>query len=161
MTSQMLVPLFLANALSVAFFVLALYRPNTARIVTGAGFLLAALVDGTLALVNPQIYVRTFGPHAVGVYKDLIYGVLAQAPGRLILAMAVWQAVVGGVVLFRQSEFVKLGCVAAACYLVALSPLGAASGFPATLILAAAMVVLVFQKWPSIWEAPAASPRIQ
>jgi hypothetical protein len=159
MTSDLLLPLFVANAVSVAFFVLALYRPDAARVIAGVGFILAGLVNFALALIDPQIYVRGFGPHAMGVYKDVIYGILAQGPGRLILAIAVWQLLVGGVTLVKRSEFVKLGCLAMTCFLVGISPLGVGSGFPSTLILAAATVVLLRQKWPSIWQVPAAKPR--
>ena len=148
MTSQLLLPLFVANALSVAFLVLALYRPNAARIVAGGGFIVASLVNGTLALRDPQIYVTGFGPLAVGVYKTFIYGVLAQAPGRLILAIAVWQLVVGAVILVNLTEYVRLGCVAAAIFLIGISPLGVGCGFPSNLILAGGMVVLIRLRWP-------------
>src|SRR5208283_5665752 len=118
MTSALLLPLFVANAFAVAFLVLALYRPNVARIITGGGFVLAGLTNGTLAVLDPQIYIRGFGPHALGVYKTFIYAVVAQRPGRLILAIAVWQLLVGACILVNSSDFTRLGCVAAAVFLV-------------------------------------------
>lgn len=155
MTSQMLLPLFVANALGVAFLALALYRPNAARIVAGGGFVVASLVNATFAIVNPQIYVKGFGPHAVGVYKTLIYGLLAQAPRRLILALAVWQLLVGAVILLDITEYVRLGCVAAACFLIGISPLGLGCAFPSNLIFAVGVVVLIRLRWPLNSEAPA------
>ncbi len=148
MTSQLLLPLLVANAFAVAFLVLALYRPNAARMVAGGGFIVASLVNGTLALLAPQIYVRGFGPLAVGVYKTFIYGVLAQAPGRLILAIAVWQLIVGAAILVNVTEYVRLGLAAAAVFLVGISPLGAGCGFPSNLILAGALVALIRLRWP-------------
>jgi hypothetical protein len=148
MTSALLLPLFVANAFAVAFLVLALYRPNVARIITGGGFVLAGLTNGTLAVLDPQIYIRGFGPHALGVYKTFIYAVVAQRPGRLILAIAVWQLLVGACILVNSSDFTRLGCVAAAVFLVGISPLGVGCAFPSNLILAAAAVVLVRLKWP-------------
>ena len=104
MTSALLLPLLLANAFAVAFLVLALYRPNPARMIAGGGFILAGLVNGTLAILDPQIYVKGFGPNAVGVYKTFINGLLAQAPTRFILAVAVWQLVVAGLILVNSTD---------------------------------------------------------
>lgn len=148
MTSALLLPLVAANAFAIAFLVLALYRPNPARIIAGGGFILAGLVNGTLAILNPQIYVRGFGPNAVGVYKTLIYGVLAQAPTRFILAIAVWQLVVAGLILMNSTDFTRLGLVAATVFLLGISPLGVGCAFPSNLILAAALVALIRLKWP-------------
>ena len=148
MTSALLLPLFLSNALAVAFLVLALYRPNPARMIAGGGFIFAGLINGTLAILNPQIYVTGFGPNAIGVYKTFIYGLLAQAPGRFILAIAVWQLVVAGMILVNSTDYTRLGCVAAAVFLVGISPLGVGCAFPSNLILAAALVVLARSRWP-------------
>ncbi|HEY1204495.1 MAG: hypothetical protein ABSH46_04895 [Bryobacteraceae bacterium] len=148
MASQLLLLLFVANAFGVAFFVLALYRPNTARIVAGGGFIASSLVNATLALLDPQIYVKGLGPHAVGLYKDLIYGALGQAPGRLILALAVWQLIVAATILVNVTEYVRLGCVAAALFLIGISPLGVGCGFPSNLILAGGLVALIRLRWP-------------
>lgn len=159
MTSALLLPLFVANAFAVAFLVLALYRPNAARIIAGGGFILAGLVNGTLAVVDPQIYVRGFGPYAIGVYKTFIYGPLAQAPGRLILAIAVWQLVVGAMILVKSTDYVRLGCAAATAFLIGISPLGAACAFPSNLILAAALVALMRLKWPREAQASVVRPK--
>jgi len=148
MTSALLLPLLAANALAIAFLVLALYRPNPARMIAGGGFILAGLVNGTLAILNPQIYVTGFGPNAVGVYKTLIYGLLAQAPTRFILAVAVWQLVVAGLILVNSTDFTRLGLVAATVFLIGISPLGMGCAFPSNLILAAALVALIRLKWP-------------
>ncbi len=148
MTSALLLPLFLANALAVAFLVLALYRPNAARMIAGGGFILAGLINGTLAIVDPQIYVRGFGPNAVGVYKTFIYSLLAPRPGRFILAIAVWQIVVAAMILVNSTDYTRLGCVAAAVFLIGISPLGVGCAFPSNLILAAALLALVRLRWP-------------
>jgi hypothetical protein len=148
MASQWLIPLFVANAFAVAFLVLALYRPNVARMVAGGGFVAAALVNATFAAIAPQVYVKVFGPHALGPFKDLIYGVLAQAPGRFIFALALWQAGVGAVILLNKTEYVRLGCLAAAIFLVGISPFGLACAFPSNLILVGGMVALIRLKWP-------------
>ena len=148
MTSALLLPLFAANALAVAFFVLAMYRPNAARITAGGGFILAGLINGTLALIDPQVYVRGLGPYAVGVYKTFIDSVLAQAPGRLILAFAVWHIFVGTCILVNSRDFVRLGSVAAALFLIGISPLGVGCAFPSNLLLAGALVALARLRWP-------------
>ena len=148
MASALLLPLFAANALAVAFLVLALYRPNAARMIAGGGFILAGLINGTLAILDPQIYVRGFGPNAIGVYKTVIYGLLAQAPVRFILAIAVWQLIVAAMILVNSTDYIRLGLVAAAVFLIGISPLGLGCAFPSNLILAAGLVVLIRLRWP-------------
>jgi hypothetical protein len=148
MTTALLLPLFVSHALAVAFLVLALYRANAARMIAGGGFILAGLVNGTLAILNPQVYVTGFGPNAVGVYKTLIYGLLAQAPGRFILAIAVWQLVVAGMILVNSTDFTRLGLVNATVFLIGISPLGVGCAFPSNLIMAAALIVLIRLRWP-------------
>ncbi|HXN46210.1 MAG TPA: hypothetical protein VN893_06185 [Bryobacteraceae bacterium] len=148
MTSALLLPLLAANALAVAFLVLALYRPNPARVIAGGGFILAALVNATLAILDPQIYITGFGPHAVGIYKTVIYGVLAHGPTRFILAIAVWQLAVGAAILVNSTDYTRLGSVAATIFLIGISPLGLGCAFPSNLILAAGMVALIRLKWP-------------
>ncbi len=148
MTSALLLPLLAANALAVAFLVLALYRPNPARLIAGGGFILAGLVNATLAILDPQIYVRGFGPHAVGVYKTAIYGILAPGPTRFILAIAVWQLIVAAMILVNSTDYTRLGCVCATIFLIGISPLGLGCAFPSNLILAAALMVLIRLKWP-------------
>ena len=148
MTSALLLPLLVSNALAIAFLVLALYRPNAARMIAGGGFVLAGLVNGTLAILNPQIYITGFGPNAVGVYKTLIYGVLAQAPKRFILAIAVWQLIVAATILVNSTDFARLGLLAATIFLIGISPLGVGCAFPSNLILAAGLVALIRLRWP-------------
>jgi hypothetical protein len=160
MVSHILPQVAAANVLAVVFFIVALYRPNAARVIAGAGLILAALVNCVAALRAPLFFGATLEPLAWGVYRDFIHSVFAQAAVRLLLAIALWQAVVGCVFLIRQAPFIKLACVAAFCFFLLLVPLGAGSGFPSTLILASAMVVLFFRKWPSP-EASASEPRVQ
>ena len=154
MTSHMLLPMLAANAVAVVFFVFTLYRPNGARMVAGAGVILSGLVNATLALLDPQIYVNGLGPNAIGVYKTLITGLPVHGLGRLIVGIGLWQLVVGALILTNIREYVRLGCFAACFFLLGISPLGPGCAFPSNLILAAGMVALFFVKWPRQAEAP-------
>ncbi len=148
MPSQMLVPFILANAFGIVFLVLALFRPNVARLIAGGGFVVASLVNGILAVRNPQIYVTGFEPYAIGVYKMFITGVLKQAPGRLILAVALWQLFVGIMILVNRTDYVRIGLLAATVWLIGISGLGLGCAFPGNLILAAGTVSLIRLQWP-------------
>jgi hypothetical protein len=149
MAPHLLTPVIVANVLAVAFFILALYRPNAARLIAAAGFLLDAAFNCVLAIRAPLFYANALEPLAWGGYRDFIESVFVAAPIRLLLAIALWQALVGCVFLIRQAPFIRLACVAAFGFFLLLVPLGAGSAFPATLILAAAMVALFFRKWPA------------
>lgn len=145
----MIPQIVIANVLAVAFVIVALYRPNLARVIAGAGFILAALVNCVVALRAPLFYLDALEPLAWGVYREFLHSVFTQAPVRLLLAVALWQALVGCVFLVRQTPFIRLASVAAFGFFLLLVPLGAGSGFPSTLILAGGMVVLFLRKWPA------------
>jgi hypothetical protein len=149
MAPHLLPAVIAANVLAVAFFILALYRPNIARVTAGVAFLLEAGLNCVLAIRAPLFYANALEPLAWGAYRDFIESVFVAAPIRLLLVIALWQALVGCVFLIRQAPFIRLACVAAFGFFLLLIPLGAGSGFPAPLILAAAMVALFFRKWPA------------
>jgi hypothetical protein len=147
MASQYLVPILIANGLGVVFVILALFKPNLARWIAGVAFVAAGVVDAVIAVRDPLLWVRVLGPNAWGVYKDLVNSVLAQVPTRLELTIAAWQLLVGGLILSKSRPYIRLGCGAAAWFLVMIAPLGIYSAFPSSLIVAAGMLVLVVRKW--------------
>jgi hypothetical protein len=151
--------LVVSNAFAVVLFALALYRPNAARKIAGAGFIAASAVNCWFGLRDPQAYVRGFGPHAVSVYHDFIVSAFAKNPAGLVLPIAACQLVMGALVLTRD-PWVKLGLVAMIEFLIAITPLGRGSGFPAPLLMAATMAVLCFKKWPPPEEISNPDPQV-
>ena len=159
MASHMLLPLLIASALAVGFFVLALYRPNPARIIAGGGFILAGLIDAILALIDPRIFVNSLAPNALPLYQTFFFGLQGGALGRFILAIGLWQLVVAGLILVNRTDFTRLGLVAAALFLAGISPLGVGCAFPSNLILAGALIALLRLQWPLESAVPAQKAR--
>lgn len=159
MASETSLLLIASNAFAVVLFALALYRPNAARKIVGTGFILAGVVNCWFGLRDPQAYVRAFAPQATKVYHDFILSAFAQNPARLVLQLAGVQFVIGALVLTRD-PWVKLGLVAMIEFLIAISPLGRGSAFPAPLILAATMAALCFRKWPAPVQVSKPDPQV-
>jgi hypothetical protein len=142
----MMTPFLVTNAVAVALFAIALKWPNVARRIVGTGFMIAGIVNCYIVLRDPQAYVRGFGPHAISVYRAFINSAFATNPAALVLPIAAGLLLMGALVL-THDPWVKLALVGMIEFLVAISPLGLGSAFPATLILSATMVVLFRQKW--------------
>ncbi len=134
-------PYLVSNAATVVLLLLGWRWPRLARLVFGVGFLAAAAFNVVTAIRDPQSYVTGFGPLALAPYRKLIYGPFAAHVRAWVLAIAAGQAASGALLL--TPRFVRLGAAGACLFLLAIAPLGVGSAFPATPILAVAVVLAV------------------
>lgn len=141
MPGEYRLPYLVSNVFALVLVAVAWKWPRAARIFLGAGFLLAALFNAVSSIRDPQVYVTGFGPNAVPLYQKIIYGPFAAHPRAWLLAIAAGQGVSGALLLTRR--FARLGAAGAAIFLLAIAPLGLGSAFPATLLIAAAVLLAV------------------
>ena len=135
MDSAMATGIAVSTGFAAAFLVLVWKLPQIARWVTGVGFIVASIVNTSTALTNPHAYVEGFGPFAAWGYRQFIYGPFASHTAAFVLAIAAGQFAVG-ILAFSGSRFGSLGAMV---FLIAITPLGIGSGFPAPPIMAYAM----------------------
>jgi hypothetical protein len=77
----------------------------------------------------------------LGIYRDFILGFFAEHIQLLVMGVAACQALVA-IGLAVGPPLARIGLVGAACFLVAIAPLGVGSGFPSTLLLAGGAILL-------------------
>lgn len=134
-------PHLVAIAMGVLLLVVAWRRPLIARALYFGLFSWAACTNLWTATVHPHAYLE-YAPLAVlGVYRDFILGFFAEHIQLLVLSVAACQAAVAFGLAFGR-PLARIGLVGAACFLVAIAPLGVGSGFPSTLLLAGGAVLL-------------------
>lgn len=141
MDPQLIGPFIVSHVVAVVYVVAAWFWPRTTRYVTGVGFLLAGAFNAWTASTAPLAYVATFGPHAIPLYREFIYGPFARYTAAFILAIATGQIAVG-VLAFAPLPWRRLSYVGAIIFLLAITPLGIGAAAPSTLIFAAGVALL-------------------
>lgn len=111
------------------------------RVVFVLIFLSAGLFNTYTALTEPQAY-QTYAEWAVlAFYRNFINGFFSAHTQAIVVAIAVGQLTVAAL-LTRSGRLLTTGAIGGILFLMAISPLGVGSAFPATLLMAAALVVI-------------------
>jgi hypothetical protein len=140
----MLAGYFVSLLVAAAMVVLCARWPHTVgRLAVVVVFLPAGLVNATLALVNPSLYVEGFGPTAIPLYQAFIEGPFARNPALFVLPIALGQLLCGLAVLFGRGNQARLGLVGCVVFLVAITGLGVGCAFPANLVMAIGPALLL------------------
>jgi hypothetical protein len=140
--AQLLGPYIASHAAAVMYVVAAWRWPRATRYITGIGFCFAGAFNIWTACTAPGTYVQGFGPHALPLYREFIYGAFARHTAAFVVAIACGQIAVG-VLAFVPLPWRKLSYAGAIVFLLAITPLGIGSAAPATLIFAAGIALLL------------------
>ena len=138
---EFLVPYLTTNIVSAVLIVSAIRWPNLTRVLFVLLFLAAGLFNSYTVLTDPEVY-HLYGEMAVlPIYRGFIEGFFSRHTQVIVLTIAAGQLVVG-TLLTQRGQRLKLGVIGAVIFLLAISPLGVGSAFPASLLFAAALVFL-------------------
>lgn len=122
-------------------------RPALGLGLLGLVFLLAGLVNLGVALFDGRAYVDGFGPGAIGPYQGFIYGAFAAHVSVYVTVIALGQLGVAALLLLGRNDLIELGLYLAAFFLIGIAPLGVGSAFPSTVVMAAAPLLLLRQRF--------------
>ena len=139
---QFMLPVILANLLAIVIMLLSYNFPRFMRFIWGLIFIIAGIVNLITIVNTPDIYVDTFGPAAIDLYKDIIYGPFSRQPAVYVALIAGGQIFVGGLIWSRGFWY-YLGLVGGMLFLLAIAPLGAGSAFPCTVFLAIGLIFMM------------------
>lgn len=144
MSSPFFIPLVVSNLFALILFIAAVFWPRLIRWAFAILFAAASMVNGTLAIRQPELYVESYGGTAfLGVYRDFINGIFAENTTPILLAIAVGQLLVA-IFLLLNGIWFRLGVFGASLFLIAIAPLGLGSAFPSTIIMLAAVLMMAF-----------------
>jgi hypothetical protein len=141
---EYVMPYIGSNIFSILLSVVAALWPRISRWVFVVMSLAAGIINITTAIQQPWVYVD-YGQSALPeLYRLFIYGFFSQhtqpITQPIVLAIAAGQLIVGAL-LMRRGWLFGLGVLGGITFLVAIASIGVFSGFPATLIIAAALFV--------------------
>lgn len=138
-------PFTITNIVALFFVISAMKWPTAARILIGSIFVGAFAVNLFTALTNPSAYLEfgEFTPSAF--YRSIILGPFSDHVQLYVSVIAVCQLFVGIFICFKGKPM-NVAMAGAIIFLLAISPLGIGSAFPAPLIMALGLVILMFRK---------------
>jgi hypothetical protein len=111
-------------------------------------FFLAGLYNTRTAFVRPEEYVSLIRLS----YGSLALRLFLRHTTAIIAAIGIGQLVIAVLVSLRNLP-VTLGLLGAVLFLMGITPLGAAAGFPTTLIMAIAALLLLRTRYTStLWN---------
>ena len=138
---EYLFPWIISNAVSLVLLFVCYKWNKIGRYLFSFIFLAASIVNTFEAIHNPSTYVDAYGKLAFFFYEDFIYGIFSHHTTVIVLSIAAGQLLIS-IFLFLGKKFLKYGVLGGIVFLLAITPLGLGSAFPATLLMAAALAVL-------------------
>jgi hypothetical protein len=138
-------PYIISNVIAIATAIIVMLWPNTGRVFLSGIFIGAAAFNVFTAWENPDLYLQFGELTASGLYRKIILGPFSKHIEIYVSIIAACQVVIGAFLLYK-GKLMKAAMVAAIIFLLAISPLGIGSAFPAPLILVTAFIILMRAK---------------
>ncbi|MFP4526777.1 MAG: hypothetical protein ACLFNL_10340 [Bacteroidales bacterium] len=142
---EYIIPVIISNILALILMLLSFHFTNFMRFLWGTIFMIAGIINLITVYNNPGIYISGFGPSAIELYKEIIYGPFSENPGLYITLIAFTQIIIGALMWLKYLWY-NIGILGGVIFLLAIAPLGAASAFPSSIIMAIGLFRLLF-KW--------------
>lgn len=121
-------PYMISNAVALLLLFLSWKRIPWARYLYALMFLAASWVNTRMALNNPMDYTN-YAQWAWGPYREFIQDPFLMWIQPMVLAIAFGQFLIG-LGFLSSKRWLKLACVGAIIFFVAIIPLGLGSAFP-------------------------------
>jgi hypothetical protein len=137
--------LLVSNLVALVILFAALKWPRVARLLFFLLFAWASWMNWTTAMEKPYVYLEYGTLTWSALYRNFINGWFSQHIQFCIRFIAICQGFIGLSMLLNKWIF-KTGAIGAILFLLAIVPFGVGSGFPTTLIMAIAMIVILRKK---------------
>jgi hypothetical protein len=138
-------PYILTNIIAIAVAITAMVWPTVSRILVSVIFIGAFALNLFTAITNPSIYLE-FGELTPNeFYRSIILGPFAKHPQLYVVLIAVCQLFIGVFISYKE-RLMNVAIIGGVIFLGAISPLGFGAAFPSTLILASALIILLFKR---------------
>lgn len=141
---EFLMPYLMTNAVSLALVFLAFKRHRLTRLLFILIFLLAGLFNIYTAFNDPDSYLDYGDMAVLSFYRDFIHGYFTENTQLIVVAIALGQIAVAAL-LSAAGKLLHLGVFGGVVFFIAIAPLGVGSAFPATLIMASALILMQYR----------------
>src|SRR3982751_6207017 len=148
---QYLIAYIISNAVAVVLLLLAWKQPRIARVSFSVLFIWACYTNWHVALTKPDDYLFYGNLTFSSAYRDFIHGWFSNRIPQMVGFIATCQGLIA-VSFFLKGWIYNVGIVGAIIFLLAIAPLGVGSGFPCTVIMAAAVYILGRKSPDYLWH---------
>ena len=152
-----LIPYLISQVVALLLLLVAWKNTRVARFLFFLLFAWASVTNLTISTNNPKVYLE-YADTALPFYRDFIYGWFSRHIQLMVPLIAFGQMVIA-VSMLLKGWWVKAACIGAIIFLFAIIPLMVGSGFPFSLIVSwAILLVLKHDQKEFIWIKPGRSP---
>lgn len=138
-------PYIISNSVAIIAMLCAMRWPTVARVFLSTIFIGAFAFNLFTAIMDPSAYLE-FGEFTTNAfYRSFILGPFSYHVQLYVLLIAGCQLLVG-VFISYKGPLMNIAMVGGIFFLLAISPLGFGAAFPAPMIMALALVILMFRK---------------
>lgn len=154
-----LIAYIISNVAALVLLYCASAWPRIGRLLFVLLFAWASWTNWGTALNNPEAYLDYAQLTFLDLYKQTIEGWFSEHTVAAVGIIATCQALIAVSMALKGWVF-KVGALGAIVFLVAIAPLGVGAAFPATLLMALAMGVLMSKSHTYLWVTPPAPDTI-
>lgn len=154
-----LIAYIISNVAALVLLYCASAWPRIGRLLFLLLFGWASWTNWGTALRTPEVYLDYASLTFLDLYRHAIHGWFSQHIVLAVGIIATCQAFIAVSMLLKGWIF-KAGAAGAILFLVGIAPLGVGAAFPATLIMALAMGVLMNKAQAYLWTTPPARDTI-
>lgn len=129
------------NLVGILFLLAGIKYPKTARLMFVLLFVWAGWVNYTTAHNNPAAYLN-YAETSAGIYRSFITGWFSRHITIVVSMIAIGQWLIALGMLLND-RWVKLACIGAIVFLLAITPLGVGSAFPFSISVSLAAFFVV------------------
>ncbi|MGI9553116.1 MAG: hypothetical protein ACR2MT_18055 [Aurantibacter sp.] len=152
---EYIVPWIISNSIAILLLLVAIWRPRLARFLFMLIFAWASWLNYTTAHNNPEDYLNYASFTPFDSLKDFINGWFHQNITLMVTAISFGQGVIALGMLLK-GRWVKLACLGAIIFLLAIAPLGVGAAFPFSIIAgAASYFILKKDRLDYLWRGRA------
>src|SRR3954464_1377063 len=148
---QYLIAYIIANAFAIILLLLAWKQPRISRALFSMLFIWACYTNWHVALTKPNDYLFYANLTYSGTYRSFILGWFSNHILLMVGFIASCQGLIA-ISFLLKGWIYQVGIVGAIIFLLAIAPLGVGSGFPCTIILAAALYILLRESPGYLWH---------
>jgi hypothetical protein len=134
--------LLISNGIAILQLIAAIKWPRLARLSFFLLFAWACWMNWTTSHQTPDVYIDYANLTWSHWYSNFIHGWFAAHIQSAVGSIAICQGLIA-ITMLLKGWIYKAGCMGAILFLLCIVPFGVGSGFPATIIMAAAVIILL------------------
>jgi hypothetical protein len=131
-----------SNSIAILLLIAAIKRPKLGRLLFALLFAWASWINYVTAHNSPEEYLNYALLTPFDLMRDFINGWFKENIILMVTLISFGQGLIA-IGMMLKSWYVKIACIGAIVFLLAITPLGIGSGFPCSIIAAVAIYIIL------------------